>query len=228
MPPTREENMSHGLSAISTRAHRIRDSRNIRAKEKVVESDLLGSELDEQSVLALGQSSWSLRTFLDGAGAYRKVAGPFVALVQLVLPCLSMASLHHIFSVDLRGYSSAGESALAPRVSSSRHPVASLAAMSAASLPSMPSCEGIHRTVTMCSLFCRVRRRSAICVRIYAPDLPSGRVSERLAAWLSVKMAICWHSVLDAVSLRAISMASRSFAAYTVDTLSVPMYAHLF
>ena len=64
VPTTREEDVSHGLSAISTGTHWIRYSRNIPPKEKVVESDLLGSELDKQSALALGQSLVEFKNLL--------------------------------------------------------------------------------------------------------------------------------------------------------------------
>ncbi|OJZ79650.1 hypothetical protein ASPFODRAFT_556705 [Aspergillus luchuensis CBS 106.47] len=111
---------------------------------------------------------------------------------------------------------------LSRRVRTCRQPVASFAAVSACSFPSMPLCEGIHRK-SMASLSWRAFSMATRMVsRIYCPDCRPGFCSARNAAWLSVKittrciwrrrmitMAIlgadrcCSDSALYATSIRA-------------------------
>ena len=65
---------------------------------------------------------------------------------------------------------------------------------------------------------------------MYAPDRPSGLISDRIAAWLSVQMAIRLllglESVIVCAMLRA-RLIPCSSAAYTVEIASVPMYVLL-
>lgn len=57
VPLTREEDMSDSLSAVSTGAYGVQDTGHFPAKEEVLESDLLGSELDKQSAFAFGKAA---------------------------------------------------------------------------------------------------------------------------------------------------------------------------
>lgn len=134
------------------------------------------------------RSLWSCSTFFMGLGVYPCVALPFVSAFQLASHCLPTVLRHHVLSVARSGYSSDGGSAFKPSSPSFLHPVASLAAWSAASFPSIPSWAGIHRTSTTIPLAWSCVTRCAICLTIYAPDRPSGLLSERIAAWLSANM----------------------------------------
>jgi hypothetical protein len=92
--------------------------------------------------------SWSCSTFLVGTGVCLYVARPFFSSLHALTHALSACVLHHLLSVVLSGYSCGGGSAGCCLRPSSLHPVASLAAWSAASFPGMPTWAGIHRTVT--------------------------------------------------------------------------------
>jgi hypothetical protein len=130
----------------------------------------------------LVRPSCSCSTFFDGAGECLNVVLPSVSCCQLLSQSLATFLQVRVLSVAWSVYRAGGSSALDPVAEPSRHPVASFAAMSAASFPSMPWCGGIHRTTTVCPLFCSGSTLAAICLRMYAPDLPSGLVRERIAA----------------------------------------------
>jgi hypothetical protein len=83
--------------------------------------------------------SWSCSTFLVGVGVCLYVARPFLSSLHAHIHCLVVCVLHHLLSVILSGYSCAGGSASCWLRPSSLHPVASLAAWSAASFPGMPT-----------------------------------------------------------------------------------------
>ena len=138
--------------------------------------------------------SWSCSTFLVGVGVCLYVAWPFFSSLHALIHALSACVLHHLLNVVLSGYSWGGGSAGCWLRPSSLHPVASLAAWSAASFPGMPTWAGIHRTVTEYPLFWSSRVCCAMSARMYAPDRPSAFAIDQMAAWLSVYMAMSFSS----------------------------------
>jgi hypothetical protein len=90
--------------------------------------------------------NWS--TFLVDRGVCLYVALPLVSVLHLAVHARSACVLHHLLSVDLSGYSFGGVATGGHLRPFSLHPVASLAAVSAASFPGIPTWAGIHRTVT--------------------------------------------------------------------------------
>ncbi|EUC27474.1 hypothetical protein COCCADRAFT_111597, partial [Bipolaris zeicola 26-R-13] len=96
--------------------------------------------------------SWSCSTFLVGVGVCLYVARPLLSSLHALIQALSACVLHHLLSVVLSGYNCEGGFAGSWLRPSSLHPVASLAAWSAASFPGIPTWAGIHRTVTVSPL----------------------------------------------------------------------------
>jgi hypothetical protein len=133
--------------------------------------------------LARPSCSWS--TFLDGAGV-----SVCASCCQPMCQLLSASLRPHMLTLACSTYISGGGSALGPDARLSRHAVAPIAAISAASLPAMPSYDGIHRTTTVYPQPWSNSTLVAICSRMYAPNRPSGSAKEQIAAWLSAKILI--------------------------------------
>jgi hypothetical protein len=130
--------------------------------------------------------SWSWSVLLVGLGVYRNEVLPLVSDAQFVCHDLLASLCAHVLSVDRRRYSFCGCSATGPACPISHHPVASFAALSASSLPWIPTCAGIHwtsigrpRLLSCCVLW-------AMSLSRYAPDFPFGFADDLMAAWLSV------------------------------------------
>jgi hypothetical protein len=125
---------------------------------------------------------WSCSTFFVGTGVCLYVARPFLSSLHALIHALSACVLHHLLIVVLSGYSCGGGRAGCCLRPSSLHPVAFLAAWSAASFPGMPMWAGIQRTVTVYPLSWSSWTFRAISPRIYAPERPSALAMDQIAA----------------------------------------------
>ena len=134
-----EDDVGNGLSPLSTAVAGASDVRNVSIKRKSLSPIFSVRNCTSSALSRLLSLSWSCSTFLVGVGVCLYVARPFFSSLYALIHALSACVLHYLLSVILSGYSCAGGSASCWLRPSSLHPVASLAAWSAASFPGMPT-----------------------------------------------------------------------------------------
>jgi hypothetical protein len=133
-----EDDVGNGLSPLSTAVAGASDVRNVSIKRKSLSPIFSVRSCTSSALSRLLSLSWSYST-LVGVGVCLYVARPFFSSLYALIHALSAYVLHYLLSVILSGYSCAGGSASCWLRPSSLHPVASLAAWSAASFPGMPT-----------------------------------------------------------------------------------------
>ena len=109
-------------------------------EEEVVGPDLLGAELYQQRALPLCEALVKLEYLLGGRRCVSVCCSALGVFAPRLYPCAFRLCFTPSFSLSTLWYM-----LLRPF---SLHPVASLAALSTASFPAMPTWAGIHRTVT--------------------------------------------------------------------------------
>jgi hypothetical protein len=140
----------------------------LRSKRKSLIPIFLVRSCTSNALYHLVSPSWSWSTFFVGVGVCLYVARPLVSARHLALHARSVYVLHHCLTVDLRGCSLGAASAGGRLRPSSLHPVASLAALSAASFLECPHgrgsislslavpCPGVPLPVVRCLPECRL------------------------------------------------------------------------
>jgi hypothetical protein len=144
-----EEDVRDSLSSRSAVTAWAGDIWHSSGEEEVVEPDLLCPQLYQQRTLPLRSSLVDLKNLLGRCGRVSVGCAALCVCAPLRYPCPLCMGFAPSFHFDLMVYYLGGASGGGLLRPFSLHPVASLAALSTASFPGMPTWAGIHLTVTV-------------------------------------------------------------------------------